>query len=396
MSRALYAQLSPTGHRFVDAVAAAIDGGPAVLAVPPGPAASVAAVLAELRPDAVVDAEGRLTRLPDPAGCDDEVAAVVVTSGSTGAPKGVQLPERALRWSAAASLRALGARPGGRWLACLPLHHVAGLQVLVRSLVGGTEPVTCGRFDPAVLAGTDAAYVALVPTMLYRALRAGVDLRHFDAVLVGGAAPAPALLAEADAAGVRVVTTYGMTETCGGCVYDGRALPGVGVHLDPDGRVRIAGPVLAHGYRLRPQLTAAAFGDGFRTDDLGRFTADGRLEVLGRADEVIVTGGRKVHPQRVEALLCGHGSVAAALVTGVADPEWGQRVAAVVVPRDPRRPPDLAGLRHHIGAHAPGWSAPRELRIVPDLPRLASGKPDRRAAAALLTTAPPTDEEKQP
>jgi len=163
--------------------------------------------------------------------------------------------------------------------------------------------------------------VALVPTMLYSALRADVDLRRYAAVLIGGAPAAPALLAQARAVGVPVVTTYGMTETCGGCVYDGRSLAGVRVDVGADGRVRIAGPVLARGYRLRPELTSAAFRDGFRTDDLGRLTADGRLQILGRADEVIVTGGKKVHPQQAEALLCAHHSVAEALVVGVADAE---------------------------------------------------------------------------
>jgi O-succinylbenzoic acid--CoA ligase len=385
MGRPLHAHLAPGGSRFVDAIAAALDGGPAVLPVPPGPPASVAALLDELRPHAVVTAEGRTERLSDPADCPDEVAAVVVTSGSTGTPKGVELPAAALRRSAEASLDALGARPGGRWLACLPAYHIAGLQVLVRALVGGTTPVLGAQFEPAALAGADAAYVALVPTMLYRALRAGADLRHFAAVLVGGAATAPALLAEARAAGVRVTATYGMTETCGGCVYDGRPLPGVQVGIDADGRIRVAGPVLARGYRLRPSLTAAAFDDtGFRTDDVGRLTASGRLEVLGRADEVIVTGGRKVYPQQVEALLGAHRSVAAVVVGGVADEEWGQRVVAAVVPSDPRRPPELSALRRHVAAYAPGWTAPRGLLVVADLPRLASGKVDRGAAVANL------------
>jgi O-succinylbenzoic acid--CoA ligase len=390
MGRRLYAHLAPAGQRFVDAVAAALDGGPAVLPLPPGPPESVAAMLADLRPHAVVDADGRVLRLPAPAECPDDVAAVVATSGSTGSPKGVELTAAALRWSAAASLAALGATNGARWLACLPLYHVAGLQVLVRSLVGGTAPVLRDGFEPA-----DADYVALVPTMLHRALRDGVDLRHFAAVLVGGAAPAPALLARARDAGVRVVTTYGMTETCGGCVYDGYPLPGVRVDVDADGRVRLAGPMLARGYRLRPDLTAAAFRDGFRTDDLGRLTADGRLDLLGRADEVIVTGGRKVHPQQVEALLCAHPAVACAVVGGVADAEWGQRVVAAVVPGDPRRPPALAALRRHVADRAPGWTAPRELRLVTDLPRLASGKLDRRAAVALLTATPTHEEIEQ-
>ena len=178
-------------------------------------------------------------------GVDADVAVVVATSGSTGVPKGVQLTAAALRASAAASLGRIGAGPAGgpgrRWLCCLPPFHVAGLQVLVRSLIGGTEPGVTDGVDAAIVAGCGCAFVSLVPTQLRRLLDAGAPLDAFDAILLGGAAPPPGLLAEARAAGARVVTTYGMSETCGGCVYDGLPLDGVRVRISDAGLIGISG-----------------------------------------------------------------------------------------------------------------------------------------------------------
>ena len=189
-------------------------------------------------------------------GVAEGTAVVIGTSGSTGAPKGVELSAAALRHSAQASLDRVGARPGERWLCCLPVTHVAGLQVLVRSLVGGTEPALAGHADGATLAAAAAsgcAHVSLVPTQLQRLLESGADkstpLAGFSSVLLGGAAAPAGLLAAARAAGVPVVTTYGMTETCGGCVYDGVPLDGVRVKIGDDERIWIGGPVLFSGYR---------------------------------------------------------------------------------------------------------------------------------------------------
>jgi o-succinylbenzoate---CoA ligase len=377
--RPLHALLLPPGRQVYDALAAALDGGAAVLPLAPDlPPASLQRLLAELRPHLLISADGEVP-LPDPAPVDDDVAVVVATSGSTGNPKGVQLTAAALRYSAGATLDRLDARSPDRWLSCLPTGHVAGVQVLVRSLVAGAEPEIHDRFDPAAVARSGAEFVALVPTMLGRLLHSGVDLRRFRTVLLGGAAVPPDLLARARRAGARVVTTYGMSETCGGCVYDGRPLTGVRVDLDADGRIRLGGPVLASGYRLSPELTAAAFRDGwFRTSDLGRFGPDGRLEVLGRADDFIVTGGENVAPRAVETLLGRHPQVREVVVVGRPDEEWGQRVTAVVVPANASRPPTLAELRSFVLAHAADSLAPRELVLVPSLPLLPSGKVDRR------------------
>ena len=345
----------------LDLVAAALDGsGPALL-----PSTDPRA-RAALRPDEPLES--------------DEVAVVLPTSGSTGEPKGVLLTAANLRSSAAATADRLGGE--GQWLLALPTSHVGGLQVLVRSVLAGTEPVelvgstTVAAFEAATARLTGPRrYVSLVPTQLRR-LADSPALQEYDAVLLGGAAAPAELLARVRAVGVRVVTTYGMSETSGGCVYDGVPLAGVAVDA-PEGRVRISGPVVALGYRLRPDLTDAAFSDGsFRTDDRGTVGVDGRLVVHGRVDDVIVTGGEKVAPGAVESVLAEHPAVVDVAVVGVPDPEWGARVVAVVVLRTGASL-TLDEARAHVAAELPRAAAPRELRTVDALPLLASGKIDR-------------------
>lgn len=370
----------PTGPRLYDALVAALDtSGPAILPLSPElPSERVRALLETLRPTALVTPNGT-TPVTDGVPVADETAVVIATSGSTGEPKGVALTGNALVHSARATLTRLRARPGDRWLACLPTSHIAGVQVLVRSIAAGVPPVMHERFDVEAVRASDAAFVAVVPTMLGRLLDAGVDVSRFRAVLLGGAAPSPRLLDRARSAGAGVVTTYGMTETCGGCVYDGRQLRGVEVDLDGDGRIRLAGPVLFSGYRLRPDLTAEAMdGRWLVTRDLGAWD-DGRLRVLGRVDDVIITGGRNVVPEKIATLLAGHPKVRDAVVVGRPDPEWGQRVTAVVVPSDRYAPPTLDELRAYVRPHAPSYAAPRELDVVETIPLLPSGKPDRAA-----------------
>lgn len=333
-------------------------------------------------------------------------AAVLGTSGSTGQPKWVQLDSAALSSAAAAAHARLGG--AGRWLLALPTHHVAGLAVLVRAALAGIAPVVFdlrGGFDPVAFGAlaqrlADRAgrcYTALVPTQLARLLDTDPHpLARFDAVLLGGAAAPEKLLRRARMAGVHVVSTYGMTETAGGCVYDGWPLDGVQVRVNgteaETGSVELAGPMLATGYLDAPQQTAVAFRDGwFRTSDLGRLDGQGRLQVLGRADDMIVTGGLNVAPAEVEAVLSGLPGVAAACVVGLPDPDWGQRVTAVVIPTDPGRPPDPDALRVAARRLLTGAQVPKEIVLFDALPLRGVGKPDRSAVRTMLAALDPRD-----
>jgi O-succinylbenzoic acid--CoA ligase len=363
------------GPALLDALAAALDGGAAVLPVPADPALR-ARLEAALRPDLPLEV---------PA------AVVVPTSGSTGEPKGALLTAAALLASSRATLDHLGGP--GTWLLALPATHIAGIQVLVRSLVAGTVPVPLdlsGGFSPAAFAAAASTvdgprrYTALVPTQLVRILEDGgaglAALAEFDAVLLGGAATPEPLRLRALDAGVRVVTTYGSSETSGGCVYDGVPLSGVDVAVDAAGRLTVGGPTLFSGYRLRLDLTAASLVDGrYVTNDLGS-VVDGRVSVLGRADDMIVTGGEKVAPAAVETVLSGHPGVREIAVVGVPDPEWGQRVVAVVV-----GDLTLESARSRVAAVLGRRAAPSRVVVVDDLPRLALGKIDRAAVLRLAS-----------
>lgn len=356
---------------------------------PAAPADATAEVVRRLRPAALVhprpDGSGqRLTRLSGAVPVPDGTAAVVTTSGSTGTPRAIVLSHAAMEASATASVARLGCAPGDGWLLCLPLHHVAGLAVLRRAAVlDGHLDVQAG-FDVAAVGASEAPWWALVPTMLARLVEAGTDLAG-RGILLGGAPPDPAVVAAATAAGATVVTSYGMTETCGGCVYDGRPLDGVEVAIAPDRRIRIRGPVLAAGERTADGvLVPVADADGWlATNDVGALV-DGRLVVEGRADHVILSGGENVAPEAVERALEAHPEVMAAGVLGRPDPEWGQRVVALVVPRDPSSPPTLADLRDHVGASLGRRSAPQEVHVVTAVPRTSLGKIARADLPALL------------
>lgn len=399
---------SPSVPDLTDAVRRALDGGPAVVPLP------------------------RVTTTAPPAG----TALVVRTSGSTGVPKEVALGAEALRASATATHERLGGP--GRWVLTLPPTHVAGLQVVVRSVLAGT-PLTAAdpaaRFTPEGFAdllepalrraGDDPVYASMVPTQLHRLVAAAEDgaprglhaLARCAALLLGGAAAPPRLLQRARDAGVRVVRTYGMSETAGGCVYDGVPLRGVRVRLaspgpsgpggattsrDSDGPsgvglVELGGPVLATGYVGDAAATAAAFhgrpDDGtrwFRTSDLGRFGPDGALQVLGRADDVVVTGGENVAPAPVEALL-GELLGGEACVVGLPDPEWGQALVAVVAAPGTGRgglhalgEPELARVRAAVTTRLGPPSAPRRVYRTAVLPLRGPGKVDRSGVVALV------------
>jgi O-succinylbenzoic acid--CoA ligase len=370
------------------------EAGKAVVPLDPGaPGPDVRRSLDALRPTAVLDGDGRR---PYPGGVPVAagVAAVVATSGTTGDRKGVELTFDGLAASAAAVTAAVGGPGrGGGWLCCLPLHLVAGLAVVGRGWASGVPVAVHAGFDPGRVAeaARAAAFVSLVPTMLRRLLAVGPGAAAgFEHVLLGGGPVDPGLLAEARQAGATVSTTYGMTETWGGVVHNGHPLDGVELRLDrpagtaagDTGEILVRAPMLMRGYRLWPEGTAAAVDAGgwYRTGDLGRFdaSAGGRLRVVDRLGDVVNSGGVKISPTEVERVLAGHPAVADVCVAGRPDPDWGQRVVAFVVPAEPAAPPALDDLRAFARRELPAPKLPREVVVVPAIPRTAGGKPLRR------------------
>ncbi|WP_193103441.1 AMP-binding protein [Brachybacterium sp. FME24] len=367
----------------------------------------------------------------------EDTALVVPTSGSTGSAKAVALTREALLASqdATAALLAVDAaaqtRGHGFWLPLLPPTHIAGVQVLARAhrtaqVLGLASPALPdplpdlrGHFDGAAFVALAEpvleqaeqaglpAFTSLVPTQLTRIVtgatgadaRARALLKRFAAVLVGGAATSREVLAKARNQRIRVRTTYGSSETAGGCVYDRAALPGVQLRLEaPDptgaGRLVIASPTLALGY-----LTAEGGTDTtpflagtprtFTTSDLAELAEDGTLTVLGRADDVINTGARKVLPQDVERAiersLMLRGLVRASVVVGVADPEWGQRIEALVTLEPGVEPAEASALVRSAlrTSEVPAHMIPKRVHVVAELPLLGIGKVDRPAARRL-------------
>jgi o-succinylbenzoate---CoA ligase len=324
---------------------------------------------------------------PDQPVVEADAAVVVATSGSTGTPKGVVLSRSAIRASVEATHSRLGGV--GDWVLALPTHYVAGLMVLARASLGGSHavPVRSDLRNLQEVAGmlSERRYISLVPAQLDRALRHGeviAALASFSAVLVGGGPTDIALVERARTAGIRVVTTYGMSETCGGCVYDGEPLQGVAADLADDGRILIRSSTLFAGYRLRPDLTADAVVDGrFRTQDRGSWDDAGRLIVLGRMDDLVITGGHKVDLVEVEKSVqrwaAQHGARGAVL--GVTDQVWGTTIIAVA-----DLPGSLADLQAVVGESLPAYAMPRELIYLDQLPWLANGKPDRVAIRSMI------------
>ncbi|MFC5089131.1 o-succinylbenzoate--CoA ligase [Corynebacterium aquatimens] len=320
---------------------------------------------------------------------DESVAVVVATSGSTGKPKGAQLTPANLVASADATHQALGGP--GQWMLALPAHHIAGLQVLTRCLVAGVEPewvdLTQGfsveefayRTDELVSTG-ERCYTALTPMQLTKAMStlAGIEaLRLYAAVLVGGGAINPKLLESAAKLRINAVTTYGSSETAGGCVYDGRPLAGVRVKVVGE-RIHLGGPTIARGYRNLPDHEAFAEDGWFATSDAGMLISD-TLTVTGRLDAIIETGGLKVHPEVVEKHVLACEGVTGACVVGVPDERFGHRLCLAYTGSA-----GTAQLMEHFDDTLPRWQVPKDIRVVREIPVIGPGKPDRKAVAALF------------
>ncbi len=347
------------------AIHSALAGGPAVLPHPGSPSV-----------------------LPDTV--DQRVAVVIETSGSTGRPKRVALGADALLASAAASEVQLGGP--GQWLLALPTHYIAGVNVLVRSLASGTEPAimapghfSAERFvEAAARLGEPRRYTSLVPAQLARLIESdsALDtLRRFDRILVGGQAVPVTLAARALELGLNLTRTYGSSETSGGCVWDGVPIGDTELRV-VDGRIEIAGSVLAHGYLDDPERTAAAFIDEagtrwYRTDDTGTIS-DGVLSVTGRVDDVIITGGIKVSLAEIEAVIRTLDGLEDAVVVATPHPQWGD-TPVVAGTTDVALDAIRAAVASRLGAAA----APTRLLLLESIPLTATGKPDRPSIVAL-------------
>jgi len=302
-------------------------------------------------------------------------AVIVTTTGSSGVKKDVALSATALITNARASLEFLGAVPGERWSLLLPTQHVAGINVLVRSLELGTTPIDLRKSRNFV----DVEYTAIVPTQLHSALHGDDELlqhlQHAKAVLVGGAALDQVLAERATQAGIRIVTTYGATETAGGCVYNGTPLNGVRVEII-NGLIAISGKTLASGYLSHPELWPDP--SVFYTQDRGQLH-DGRLTVLGRADDVIISGGSNISLHHVEEILRSAFPESQAVAVGIPDEHWGQALhIAHVGALDAELATAL--LAENIGISA----KPKGFHQVDSIPLIGIGKIDRKALAELL------------
>ncbi|MGA8297657.1 MAG: AMP-binding protein [Acidimicrobiales bacterium] len=365
----------PGGAAFLEAMTRAHDAGDAVWPVDQRlPVVAQRRLVATLRPAAVVTPTGAETPSDDPIPVEEGDAFVVVTSGTTGDPRGVVLTHDAIAASAEATNARLRVDPDrDRWLCCLPIVHVGGLSVITRALASKTPLEIHESFDVARVvdaARRGATLISLVPTTCRRL---GDEARRFRTILLGGGAIPRDKPPNA-------VATYGMTETASGVVYDGWPIDGVTVRVT-DGEIEINAPMLLRCYR---DGTDPKRNGWFKTGDAGRLLDDESIEVFGRTAEVIRSGGEMVWPSPVEESLRSHPKVRDAAVVGVADEEWQERVVAVVE-ADDETPPDLDELRAHVAGQLGPIAAPREVIVVDALPRTVIGKVRRDAVRELAS-----------
>lgn len=383
----LVALALPGGPAFVRAIERTWATGDAIFPLDRRlPRAELDRVLASVAPGAIIEADGERRSLVGGQPTQPGDAVIVATSGTTGHPKGVVHTHASITASALATSKALDVDPASdRWLACLPLAHIGGLAVVLRSLVTGTPVEVHDGFSAPAVAEALGRGVTLT-SVVTKALKQ-IDTEAFRMILVGGAAPPPDRPAN-------VWATYGLTETGSGVVYEREPLDGLEIRIDDCDEIWLRGPMLLRAYRdsAGPNSIGGATdhetdpkdADGwFPTGDLGRFADDGSLSVDGRKGDVIATGGEKVWPERAERVLAAQPGVADVAVIGRPHDEWGQEVVAMIVASGDG--PSLEQLRDAVRAELPVWYAPHRIELVSSLPRTALGKLQRGLLTGRLT-----------
>jgi O-succinylbenzoic acid--CoA ligase len=367
----------PPGEPWLDALADLWWRGVAVLPIDHRLSpAEKRAIVDAAAPSLLID-DGGATAFPDVGVTDPDGSAVVIaTSGTGGRPKLAELSRRALEGAIERSNAAIEETVDTPWLAVLTPAHVGGLLVYLRHAIFNTPVAAHERFDPEALTTGGSVCASIVPAMAAQLADAGDASLDAVTLVIGGGPLDRDVRSALQLRGARVFQTYGMTETCGGIAYEGSPMPDVEVRIAPGDRVEVRSPTLFSGYRRDPRSTADAFNvDGWlRTGDLGSLDEDGRLTVYGRADDAIRTGGETVWPEEVEQALREHPKVTDAAVRGVPDARWGEQVAAWVVPRTIDDPPTLEELRDHCATTLARFKLPKELSLVAELPKTATGK----------------------
>jgi len=327
--------------------------------------------------DEIVTTEGRSVLETQGSTIADNDAVLFTTSGSSGTPKGVIHTHDSLRANADIVARHFGDTSQMHWLACLPPSHVGGFGVISRALIWNCQLTTLAQFDTEQvdsLARQGVTHTSLVATALGR-----INSELFERILLGGAKPQPNLPPN-------VTTTYGLTETMGGVVYNRTALSGIEISISEEQEILVRGPVLMNRY-YQQQLGHPIDVDGWlHTGDLGTMSVDNQLSVTGRRSELIISGGENIWPEAVEAALTSHPDVNDVCVVGIDDQEWGQRVVAFIVAAKTSQTHSLAEWRDHVAETLPRFMAPRQVVLVDSIPRSALGKPQRQALKETLTS----------